>query len=87
MMTDTEAIARLRLKVEARIKTIMTQARKREAAHLERAKTSRNRKAHYERLAADEIRLAQELCEEMMKRMARLQDMKNKRRSKSLLSG
>jgi hypothetical protein len=86
-LTNTESIARLRLKTEQRIKSIMDQARKREATHLERAKTSRNRKSHYERLAADEIRLAQELCGELVKRLKSVQDMKNERKVQKLPGG
>ena len=84
-MVDTESIARLKLKTEQRIKTIMEQARKREAAHLERAEVSQNRKAHYIRLAADEIRLAQELCEGLMTRLKNIQALKNQRELKKLL--
>jgi hypothetical protein len=58
----------------------MEQARKREAAHLARAMTSLNRKAHYERLAADEIRLAPELCETILNRLKNIQNMRNERR-------
>ena len=84
-MPDTEALARLRLRTEQRIKVIMAQAKKREALYLARAAASDNRKAHYMRLAADEIRLAQALCEELLHRLRNIQDMKSDRALKKLL--
>jgi hypothetical protein len=71
-MPNTETIARVILRAEQKCKTIMEQARKRESAHLEHARTSPHRKAHYLKRAAEEIELAEQLCKEMMERAKRI---------------
>ena len=65
-MPDTETIARILLKMEKKCEVIMEQARKREAVFLQRAKEKPQREAQYKSQAAQEVKLAEELCKQMM---------------------
>ena len=85
VMPDTEDIARLKLATKQRIKLIMGEARQRESEYLFRSQMPGSRKAHYLRLADDEIKLAKKLCEALTFRVSNVKDPKHRRKLKKLL--